>query len=314
MPAVEVPQMTADTGSGGEPVLSLVRLADIDNAHATLLPELDDFISGFASWVASQQGNIAGLPADDRAVANRMVERMNTAVPRMRVSLRLLGDNPQARLAFALANRAMLDQMRQHDHLQGKHRSDNAYRWRPFQLAFLLTTLESTAIEDNEFRDTVDLIWFPTGGGKTEAYLGLIAFQITLRRLRHPDTGGGTAILMRYTLRLLTRDQFIRATRLICALELIRRERDDLGSAPITIGMWVGEASSPNSFQKAAELVKKAIAASEKPELVLDHCPWCGQDFESSFAVSLQGQRRVSAGACPVPCAMGRGNFSVPSP
>lgn len=281
MPAVEVPQMTADTGSGGEPVLSLARLADIDNAHAILLSELDNFISGYASWVASQQGNISGLPDDDRSAASRMVERMNTAVSRMRVGLRLLGDNAQARLAFALANRAMLDQMRQHDRLQGNPRADDAYRWRPFQLAFLLTTLESTANEDNEFRDTVDLIWFPTGGGKTEAYLGLIAFQIALRRLRHSDTGGGTTILMRYTLRLLTRDQFIRATRLICALELIRREREDLGSPPITIGMWVGEATSPNTFQKAAELVNKAIAADDKPELVLDHCPWCGQNFEA---------------------------------
>ncbi|MEZ5549029.1 MAG: helicase-related protein [Pseudomonadales bacterium] len=281
MPAVEVPQMTADTGSGGEPVLSLATLADIDHLHAKLLPELDDFISGYASWVANQQGDVPGLPAEDRSAACRMVERMNTAVSRMRMGLRLLSDNAQARLAFALANRAMLDQMRQHDHLQGKPRADDAYRWRPFQLAFLLTTLDSTANEDNEFRDTVDLIWFPTGGGKTEAYLGLIAFQIALRRLRHSDTGGGTTILMRYTLRLLTRDQFIRATRLICSLELIRRERDDLGSAPITIGMWVGDSTSPNTFLKAAELVKKAIAASEKPELVLDHCPWCGQAFEA---------------------------------
>ena len=281
MPAVEVPQMTADTGSGGEPVLLLARLAKIDNDHASLLPELDDFISGYASWVASQQGEIPDLPADDRTAASRMVERMNTAVSRMRVSLRLLGDNAQARLAFALANLAMLKQMRQYDHLHGKDRADDAYRWRPFQLAFLLTTLESTANEDSEFRDTVDLIWFPTDGGKTEAYLGLIAFQIALRRLRHSDTGGGTTILMRYTLRLLTRDQFIRATRLICALELMRRERDDLGSAPITIGMWVGEATSPNTFQKVAELVKNAIAASEKPELVLDRCPWCGQGFEA---------------------------------
>lgn len=281
MPAVEVPQMTADTGSGGEPVLSLARLGDIDIAHSNLLPELDDFINGYASWVASQQSNIPGLPADDRVAASRMVNRMNTAVSRMRVGLRLLGDNAQARLAFALANRAMLEQMRQRDRLQYKSRTDDAYRWRPFQLAFLLTTLESTANEDSECRDTVDLIWFPTGGGKTEAYLGLIAFQIALRRLRHSDTGGGTTILMRYTLRLLTRDQFIRATRLICALELIRRERNDLGSAPITIGMWVGEATSPNTFQKAAELLKKALAANEKPELVLDHCPWCGQGFEA---------------------------------
>lgn len=89
MPAVQVPQMTADTGSGGEPVLSLARLADIDNVNATLLPELDDFISGYANWVANQQGNISGLPADDRAAASRMVERMNTAVSRMHVGLRL---------------------------------------------------------------------------------------------------------------------------------------------------------------------------------------------------------------------------------
>jgi hypothetical protein len=281
MPAVEVPQMTADTGSEGEPVLLLARLAKIDNDHASLLPELDGFISGYASWVASQKGEIPDLPADDRKAASRMVERMNTAVSRMRVSLLLLGNNSQTRLAFALANRAMLKQMSQYDRLHGKDRADNAYRWRPFQLAFLLTTLESTANKESKFRETVDLIWFPTGGGKTEAYLGLIAFQIALRRLRHSDTGGGTAILMRYTLRLLTRDQFIRATRLICALELIRRERDDLGSAPITTGMWVGEATSPNTFQKAAELVKKAIADSKMPELVLDCCPWCGQDFKA---------------------------------
>ncbi len=281
MPTVEVPQMTADTGSEGEPVLSLARLADIDNARATLLPELADFINGYANWVANQRGNISSLPADDRAAASRMVERMNTAVSRMRASLRLLGGDARARLAFALANRAMLRQMRQQDRCQDKPRGDDAYRWRPFQLAFLLTTLESTANEDNAFRETVDLIWFPTGGGKTEAYLGLIAFQITLRRLRHFDTGGGTAVLMRYTLRLLTRDQFIRAARLICALELMRRERDDLGSAPITIGMWVGDAASPNTFQKAAELVNKAIAAGAKPELVLGQCPWCGQDFKA---------------------------------
>jgi hypothetical protein len=283
MPAVEVPQMTADTGSGGEPVLSLARLAGIDKAHETLLPELEEFINGYSSWVTWQQGAITSISPEDREAASRITKRMDTAISRMRAGLHPLSNNAQARLAFALANRAMLDQMRQHDRLQGKNRDDNAYRWRPFQLAFLLTTLESTENEDSEFRDTVDLIWFPTGGGKTEAYLGLISFLIILRRLRHSDTGSGTAILMRYTLRLLTRDQFVRATRLICALELIRRERNDLGTEPITIGMWVGGASSPNTFQQATELVEKAIAAREKPELVLDHCPWCGDDFKADL-------------------------------
>ena len=280
IPTVEVPQMTADTGSSGEPVLSLARLTDIDNADATLLKELAAFVDGYETWVSHRQEDISSLPPDDHNAGERIVKRMDLAVARMRAGLRLLKQDDKARLAFALANRAMLDQMRQHDLVHGKSRADHDYRWRPFQLAFLLTTLESATNEDSEFRDTVDLIWFPTGGGKTEAYLGLIAFQVTLRRLRHPDTGGGTAVLMRYTLRLLTRDQFIRATRLICALELIRRERDDLGSAAITIGMWVGEATSPNSFEKAAELVNKARAAREKPALVLEYCPWCRQEFE----------------------------------
>ena len=291
IPAVEVPQMTADTGSGGEPVLLLARLKDFDNAYPTLLPELAAFINNYETWVSHRQGDISSLSSADHAAGRRIVKRMDLAVARMRAGLRLLEQDDKARLAFALANRAMLDQMRQHDRLHGKHRADHDYRWRPFQLAFLLTTLESTANENSEFRDTVDLIWFPTGGGKTEAYLGLVAFQVALRRLRHPDTGGGTAVLMRYTLRLLTRDQFLRATRLICALELVRRERDDLGSAPITIGMWVGEATSPNSFRKAAELVNRARATGVKPALVLEHCPWCGQEFAADRNYDSAAQR-----------------------
>ena len=279
MPAVEVPQMTADTGARGDPVLSLARLSDIDNLHSCIQPELAAFVDGYATWVAEQERSISEQSADDRAAAKRIVNRMDVAVSRMRAGLDLLSNDARVRQAFSLANLAMLNQMRQNDQLQGKSRSDEAYRWRPFQLAFLLTTLESAANPESEFRDTLDLIWFPTGGGKTEAYLGLIAIQITLRRLRHPDTGGGTTVLMRYTLRLLTRDQFIRATRLICALELIRRERDDLGTEPISVGMWVGDATSPNTFKKAAELVARARSTGDKPALVLDHCPWCGSAF-----------------------------------
>ena len=291
MPTVEVPQMTADTGAHGDPALSLAQLSAIDDMHAGLQPELAAFVDGYANWVNEQQRSVPERSADDRAAANRIVGRMRVAVSRMRMGLDFLNKNAQVRLAFALANRAMLDQMRQHDRLQGKPGVHDVYRWRPFQLAFLLTTLESSANSESDFRDTLDLIWFPTGGGKTEAYLGLIAFQIALRRLRQPDTGGGTTVLMRYTLRLLARDQFIRATRLICALELIRRERSDLGAEPISIGMWVGDATSPNTFSKAAELVEKARISGGKPALVLEHCPWCGDAFKADRNYSSTAQR-----------------------
>jgi hypothetical protein len=280
MPVVEVPQMTADTGSDGDTVLSLAELSRFADGSDLLSSELSAFVDGYAAWAAGQRDDISRLSNDDRAAAERICHRIETTVKRMRGGLALLGKDEQVRLAFALANQAMLDQMRQYDLVRGKPRGDGAYRWRPFQLAFLLTLLESTADPDSEDRDTVDLIWFPTGGGKTEAYLGLIAFQIGLRRLRHAHTGGGTCVLMRYTLRLLTRDQYLRASRLICAMERLRRERNDLGTEPISIGLWVGKATSPNTFAEAEALVTEARASGEQPALVLDSCPWCGHAFD----------------------------------
>ncbi|MDR2788592.1 MAG: helicase [Candidatus Accumulibacter sp.] len=279
MPVVEVPQVTADTGADGDPALSLARLSQNDEWHAGTGRELAGFIDGYGNWVLARGDAANRLPTEDRETGKRIVDRMKAAISRMRAGLALLEKDRNVQKSFALANRAMLDQMRQHDLVSGNERPLESYRWRPFQLAFLLTVLESAVNEESDFRDTVDLIWFPTGGGKTEAYLGLIAFLIVLRRLRFPAASGGTAVLMRYTLRLLTRDQFLRATRLICALERIRRERDDLGDEPISIGMWVGNASSPNTFQAANDAIIKARQTGGKPSLVIDRCPWCGKAF-----------------------------------
>ncbi|HEV7346872.1 helicase-related protein [Telluribacter sp.] len=126
-------------------------------------------------------------------------------------------------------------------------------RWRPFQLAFLLFQVEGITNPSSEDRDTVDLIWFPTGGGKTEAYLGLTAFTIFYRRLtalriyKDPDKGAGVTVLMRYTLRLLNKQQFERATILICSCDLIRRnEPKSYGTIRISNGIWMGRSMTPN--------------------------------------------------------------------
>ncbi len=279
LPTVEVPQVTADITSGNDNVLSLAYLEKFDNEHYQQLAELSRFVDGYKKWVTEQRASTDKLHAEDQNAGKRIVERMDMALSRMRMGLELLNKDVQTRTAFALANRAMLDQMRQSDQLRGNIRQETDYRWRPFQLAFLLTSLESSANENSEYRDTVDLIWFPTGGGKTEAYLGLTAFQIVLRRLRYPETGGGTTVLMRYTLRLLTRDQFIRATRMLSALELIRRNRSDLVAEPISIGLWVGDATSPNSFWNVKEKVANPRGSGAIPGLVIEHCPWCGDSF-----------------------------------
>ena len=277
MPQTEVPMMTVDTG-GEDGVLDLARLAE-----SPMTDDLARFADGYADWIAEQRRTAAGLRTPgEKATASRICDRMDVALDRMRRCVEMLRTDPLAAESFRLANRAMLDQMRQADRTGG--REIGRYRWRPFQLAFLLTVMESAIREDDDYRDVLDLIWFPTGGGKTEAYLGLIAFLIVWRRLKYPDSGGGTAAFMRYTLRLLTRQQFERAARMVCALELIRRrDPERLGEAPIDIGIWVGGEISPNGFHRAREFVEEIRGGRPEAryQLLLERCPWCGTRFDA---------------------------------
>ena len=286
MPEAEVPMMTADTG-GDDAVFNLARLAE---SPAT--DDLAHFADGYSDWIAEQRRGASALRIPvERATADRVCDRMSIALGRMRRCVEMLRADPLAAESFRLANRAMLDQMRQIDRVAGRETGAGGYRWRPFQLAFLLTTMESATREDDDFRDVLDLIWFPTGGGKTEAYLGLVAFLIVWRRLKYPDSGGGTVAFMRYTLRLLTRQQFERAARMICALELIRR-RDParLGEAPIDIGIWVGREISPNAFHVAGELVEKIRGGDSEARyaLLLERCPWCGTALDAGQGYQAQ--------------------------
>ena len=280
MPEAQVPMMTVNTG-GDDAVLRLSHLAD------RIVPEeLAGFVEGYAQWIADQKRTAETLSRPEkRDAAKRMLNRMGTARDRMRACVEMLRTDPVAIEAFRLANEAMLNQMRQADENKGEEPETDAYRWRPFQLAFLLTVMVSAIRENDDYRDVLDLIWFPTGGGKTEAYLGLIAFLIAWRRQKHPASGGGTTAFMRYTLRLLTRQQFERAARMVCALELMRRCRpDQLGEAPINIGIWVGQKISPNRYEEAKELVAEIRDGKPGAEynLLMERCPWCDAPFDAA--------------------------------
>jgi hypothetical protein len=195
--------------------------------------------------------------------------------------------------------------------------------WRPFQLAFLLMNLRGIAVPESDDRETVDLLFFPTGGGKTEAYLGLAAFTLVLRRLRHPGlASAGLSVLMRYTLRLLTLDQLGRAAALICALELERQQDvSKLGEWPFEIGLWVGLAATPNRMGRkgdtdAHSARRKTIAFqndNRKPSPIpLEECPWCGEKFK---ATSFQLVPNVDAPTdLRVSCANRRCEFSRGNP
>jgi hypothetical protein len=178
--------------------------------------------------------------------------------------------------------------------------SVDAPAWRPFQLAFVLMNLRSVVTPTHADRELVDLLFFPTGGGKTEAYLSLAAFVILFRRLRRPDLeSAGVAVLMRYTLRLLTLDQLSRAATLICALELIRRadEKQRLGTWPFEIGLWVGRAATPNRMGRKGDNDRRSARAktiyfqsdtkNRPAPIPLENCPWCGTKFQG-FSFQLQ--------------------------
>ena len=181
----------------------------------------------------------------------------------------------------------MLEQRARSEWLQGDKPTPEPvvspqHAWRPFQLAFILLCLKGVVVAKDNERRLTDLLWFPTGGGKTEAYLGLIAFTAFLRRLRGRD-GAGVTALMRYTLRLLTIQQFERAALLICACESIRRTHTRLGTRPFSIGLWVGEAATPNDHtqtRKSLDALHNNRQLAEANPMQLQACPWCGTRFD----------------------------------
>jgi hypothetical protein len=283
MPTVEVPQVTADVGDSENQILQMSYLCGCADQIDIVSKKMNRFISDYEKWTKIRKKDLKDFSDLEKNAGKRIVQRMELAVSRMKSSVELLQKDIYIAKAFGLSNQAMLKQMTQNDLMTGKKRDVDTYQWRPFQLAFLLTAMASAVDEDRVDRDVVDLIWFPTGGGKTEAYLGLAAFVIAWRRLKHPDSGGGTTVIMRYTLRLLTSQQYQRAVIMICALELIRQKTPELGAEPISIGLWVGNALSPNSFEDALDLVIKASQGNTlpPPKLLLDKCPWCHQPFRS---------------------------------
>ncbi|MBN6767058.1 MULTISPECIES: helicase-related protein [Micrococcus] len=282
MPAHVVRDVKGRSYPPGHPAaaaLSLDTLASIDDDPEGIGRLLDAFVGDFASWVASERGRIDEFGGSRQAAALRLVERSESVLRRMQEGVRVLTEDSLTRRAFSLAMRAMALQMRQISAARSGINAPTEPSWRPFQLGFLLTAIASTVDERHDDRELVDLIWFPTGGGKTEAYLGLAAVEMFLRRLRFGARGAGTAVITRYTLRLLTSQQFQRSASLICAMEILRRQDPALRGMPeFTIGLWVGNSVTPGTREEAQDAWKRLLKATSPSDVnmfQLTHCPWC---------------------------------------
>ena len=278
---------------------ALARIASLEEARG----KLSKLVEHYRTWIAAQEAAIAGeagLEPSRRETADALIARAQLAANRIAAGIECLAKD-DVRAAFCAANRAMARQARQREgQKQGKAPDTVAApAWRAFQLGFILLNLCGLEDPTSHDRELVDLLFFPTGGGKTEAYLGLAAFSLVLRRLRNPGArGAGVDVLMRYTLRLLTLDQLGRAAALICALELERQEslaRGDTrwGEWPFEIGLWVGSAATPNRMggpgYKGPGKDLTAYARTNKYKsdsgrsaspIPLENCPWCGEKFD----------------------------------
>lgn len=302
------PPTAADIPALASVALDMQQLATL--ADAEFATALSPLATAYAQWIDEQAARANHPPPDlahYQAAALTAVANARQTLARIEEGINLLVSNPQAAAAFRFANQAMWQQrihsLYAQQRSQGKEikledvdRPQNR-RWYPFQLAFILLNLPSLTNIHHSDRShpteaIADLLWFPTGGGKTEAYLGLTAYTLGLRRLQGEVDGysghAGVAVLMRYTLRLLTLQQFQRATALICACEQIRQEAQAAGDArwgvePFRIGLWVGSRSTPNTTDASAEALNKGgsyFASASGTPYQLTYCPWCGSEIK----------------------------------
>ena len=341
-PISEVPSMDfsmPDEAHVNKQALSMKYLSDlIDDDKGRKIENLELIVSAYEKWIESLENRIPSLPTKFYEVATNNTKGCRDALERMKKGIEALKNNDEAWNAFMLANRAMFMQrvqlslqteMSSKDRYPGDeelseildgidYRADGGltsdrYFWRPFQMAFILMSIESIISDNSEDRKLVDLIWFPTGGGKTEAYLGLTAFTIFYRRFSDINESDGTAVIMRYTLRLLAAQQFTRASTLICACEYIREDsmarrprykKYNLGKTEISIGLWIGHDHIPNTNKEAKKHLDKLLKATPQSlqyekevhnKFQVLKCPWCGtkmvKDRVGSKAIGTFGYR-----------------------
>lgn len=293
LPSLEVPPVTAEVDGLPPETSAALSLQRLQAREFDPFPGLAGLCGAYEAW--SNTLAKVGVPDHLCGARDRILDRISQTIGRIQEGIELLRSDVQALRNFRLANRALLLALARTSAARERVRSGSFdspfrdmdpdrqdltyFRWRPFQLAFVLISLPGLNDPAHPDRKIVDLIWFPTGGGKTEAYLAVAAFEMIRRRIVAGGHDPGTAVIKRYTLRLLTIQQFERAGALVCALETMRQKREIPGERPFSLGLWVGAASSPNTRKDALKQLEALAESSSTPEGVgvpLKRCPVCG--------------------------------------
>ncbi len=285
-----------------ESSISINALGSLRNG-ADARTALEPLVRLYRKWIQAERVRAAHLDGRQGETAEELLRLAGIAADRIERGIEVLATDADVLDAFRVANRAVARALARRLDIEDPS-------WRAFQIAFILLNLPGIADHADSHRQTVDLLFFPTGGGKTEAYLGLAAIAMVLRRLRNPESqghaAGGVSVVMRYTLRLLTLDQLSRASGLVCALELEReKDRKRYGVWPFEIGLWVGTAATPNwmgaknDHRRETARTKvnrfKSDPSNNPSPIPLEECPWCREKFEpDSFVLVPDSDRPVN--------------------
>ncbi|OMP77070.1 helicase-related protein [[Flexibacter] sp. ATCC 35208] len=310
LPEYDVKSQSSEIDKIKGDILNIKKLSVYNTNKASIISTLSNVSEAYQYWIDDERkvanGNELGLKNITKC--EHIYERINKGI-------KLLSENENALRAFQLANTAIYLQMFQSQRHFGKKKegfevwernetlqyrfedyakspfpSAKEPEWRPFQLAFILQCISSFVEENSSEKELIDLLYFPTGGGKTEAYLAVSAFLIFWRRIQYTDTYGGVNIIIRYTLRLLSAQQFERASKMILACEFIRNHYKDLGNNKISIGFWVGKQTIPNYLEDAKKKLEATLKKLNKGDnyvvnpFQLSNCQWCNTKIISRLA------------------------------
>jgi len=311
LPIVELKPLTPDIRDAvGNPLaIGMDDLAALNSAAKTGINKL---IDEYDLWLNQRQKDFSTIPENLQTIANDHLKACADFLSDMRRGWGLVQSNPDVSSCLSFASRGMNQQRRAYNapprrlveqpkggyDVEGvsPHSLDGPQaHWRPFQIAFVLAMLprfveRRAELEGDSRPDWVSVIWMPTGGGKTEAYLGLAAFVILWERMaihrKDPKAASSMKVLMRYTYRLLTVQQVSRAASLVCALELIRRNNANMfGGQEIRIGAWLGGSVTPNSRKAAVSQLRSLTTRARRDRgtrFLLVRCPWCGTAMNDS--------------------------------
>ena len=313
---------TPGTNPDDRPVLrELIADGTFDMEHLAaldrpqLLVALRRLTRDYRDWIKDQCDRIPPEFPKFSDVAEESMDRCSRVLERLEAGIGVLETDYAALEAFRFANRAMAQQRVRSMYSLKRRRGESVTvaaidipanrSWRPFQLAFVLLSIPALADPKHADRTeplmaAADLLWFPTGGGKTEAYLGVAAFTMAIRRL-HGKLGGldstrGLGVIMRYTLRLLTIQQFQRASAMLCAMEVLRKENiEKWGVTPFTLGLWVGNRVTPGTTERSHKIIENERegqrGGSETPAQ-LTFCPWCGSEILPGRDIEVHREER----------------------